>query len=599
MEELDIIINDVIIVEGTGKKPYSGNIGIKKDKITSLGKEAADSKKIINGRGLTVLPGFIDAHSHFDQTILWYPDCENGVMQGITTFVGGQCGHSMAPLGEYVSIPVLMNDRLIEVEKYKYRPNRRLYTIDEINKWMDELYGWTINWKTMGNFLKRVESEGIGMNYAPLVGHATIRTKVMGLDYKREATSNELAEMRELIEEAMIDGCLGMSAGLDYDPDVFASNDEIIDGVNVLKKYNGVYCPHWKKTGRREGIKAGARQSEPIQGILDSIKVHKETGVRLHFAHIRSGWNINPSPPEDFSEFNAKKTIETIVDEAKTDLDITWDVIPSMIKGGFTWIGPYLASLLEPWLRVFGSRKELAKWLHSSDLREEIKEVVFSGKWGWVIYCNPNFNPKWSDSIFITKSKNKNIENKTLAEIARDRDNDPIETMFDLIEEDPETMMYPDTSGGASKTFKLNLFLEHSRGSIGLDTWAIDDKYMAPNPPYTRRGINSYNAFPLFYKKYVVEEKQLTLDQAVQKTSKSAAEVHNLKGRGTIKVGNYADLVLMDLNKLEIIATPIEPRTYATGIEHVLINGVPVVEQGIHTGKRSGQIIKNPNITKK
>jgi N-acyl-D-aspartate/D-glutamate deacylase len=360
-----------------------------------------------------------------------------------------------------------------------------------------------------------------------------------------------------------------------------------------------VYCPHWKKTGRREGITAGARQPEPIQGILDAIKVHKETGVRLHFAHIRSGWNINPSPPEDFSEFNAKKTIQTIVDKSKTDLDITWDAIPSMVKGGFTWIGPYLISLLEPWLRVFGSREILAEWLHSSDLREEIKEVVFSGKWGWVIYCNPNFNPKWAESIFIIKSKNKNIENKTLAEIAGERDNDTIETMFDLLEEDPETMMYPDTLGGAAKTYKLNPFLQHSRGSIGLDTWAIDDKYMAPNPPYTRRGIISYNAFPLFYKKYVVDEKQLTLDQAVQKTSKSAADAHNLTGRGTINMGNYADLVLMDLNKLEITATPVEPRKYAIGIEHVLINGVPVIEKGIHTGKRSGQIIKNPNTTKK
>jgi N-acyl-D-amino-acid deacylase len=167
-----------------------------------------------------------------------------------------------------------------------------------------------------------------------------------------------------------------------------------------------------------------------------------------------------------------------------------------------------------------------------------------------------------------------------------------METMFDLIQEDPDTLMYPDTSGGASKTFKLNPFLSHKRGCVGLDTWAIDDQYMAPNPPYTRRGINSYNAFPLFFKKYVVDEKQLTLDQAVQKTSKLAADVHNLQERGALIPGYYADIVLMDLEKLEITATPVEPRKYAKGLDYVIVNGVPVVRKGKYIGTKKGVILK-------
>ena len=265
MDEFDYLINNAIIVEGTGRKPYKGAVGIKDEKIRALGQVKGDAKKEIDGAGQTVLPGFIDAHSHFDQTMLWYPNCENGVIQGITTFVGGQCGHSMAPVAELIQVPIMLSDHLVELDPYIYYPNKRYYPLDQVNDWMKEAYGWQVDWKTMGDYFKKVESVGTSMNYAPLVGHATIRRKVMGLDSQRHSTKKEMKEMRALIEEAMIDGCLGMSAGLDYDPDVYASTEELIDSVSALKKYNGVYCPHWRKTGLRVGASVGKVPAEPIK----------------------------------------------------------------------------------------------------------------------------------------------------------------------------------------------------------------------------------------------------------------------------------------------------------------------------------------------
>jgi N-acyl-D-aspartate/D-glutamate deacylase len=263
LDEFDYLVKEVLIVEGTGKNPYKGSMGIKGDKIVALGEARNDARNVVEARGLTAIPGFIDAHSHFDQTVLWYPKCESGVMQGITTFIGGQCGHSMAPVGDLGSIPIMLSDHLVELDPFKYYPNKRFYPIDQVNEWMKDLYGWTIDWKTMGGFFKKVEEVGFSMNYAPLVGHATIRRMVMGLDSKRDSSTKEMKEMRELIIEAMEDGCIGMSAGLDYDPDVYASNEEIIDGVSALKNYNGVYCPHWKKTGIRVGVTAGRHHLNP------------------------------------------------------------------------------------------------------------------------------------------------------------------------------------------------------------------------------------------------------------------------------------------------------------------------------------------------
>jgi len=588
MAEFDVLIRNATIVEGTGGEAYRGSIGVVGDRVAATGEVEGEAERVVDAEGLTALPGFVDAHSHADWTLLWYPRCESYVMQGVTTFIGGQCGGSPAPLGDHVRIPRLLMDHLVDLDPYKYYPNKPYYPLEQVNGWMEEVFGWTLDWETMGDFFKRVEKEGISMNYAPLVGHGTIRTRMMGLDYKRHATGKELEEMRGLIAEAMEEGCIGMSAGLDYDPDVFASQEEMVDGVKVLKRYGGVYCPHWRRTGRRRGVAAGHVPNEKITALMECVDVHEKTGVRLHFAHLSTGWHIYPPPPEDLEAANLRATIDMITRNSRGELDITWDAIPFLVRGGFS-VMPYLCSLLAPWLRELGGREALGRWLKVEDFREEVKDAIRRGRWFIRVAYNPNTNPRWAENIYVVRSRSPGLDGRSIAEIAEERGADPWDTYFDIITEDPDTR---GVTGFLGPRKCYNQYYTHPAGMVGLDTSVFDDKYQAKNPPYSIPGINTYGAYPLFYIRYVRDGGLFTLDEAVQKTATTAARVHNLDGRGVLREGGYADIVLMDLPNLKVLGDELEPRRYPKGIEYVFVNGVAVVEKGEHTGARPGRVLK-------
>ncbi len=586
--EYDVLIKNTTIVEGTGKKAYKGNIAVKGDRVVETGAVKGDGAETIDAKGLTAVPGFIDAHSHVDWALLWFPKTESHVMQGITTFVGGQCGGSPAPLGEYIQVPWLLQDHLVDLEPYKYYPRTPWHRLEKVNEWMKEIYGWTLDWETMGGFFKRVEETGISINYAPLLGHGTVRTKVMGLDYKRHSTAEEREQMHELICQAMEEGCIGMSAGLDYDPDVFADHEEIVEAIAQIKEYGGVYCPHWRRTGRRRGVAAGHVANEKITALMECVDVYKRTGVRLHFAHLSTGWEIHPTAPPELEEANLKATIDMITRDSEGELDVTWDAIPFLVRGGFS-VMPYLCGLLEPWLRELGSREALGKWLEVPDFREEVLDAIKAGKWFIRVAYNPNTNPRWAENLTVTKSRVKDIDGKSVAQIAGERGKDPWETYCDIIAEDPDTR-------GVTGTMSFNpaylQYYTHPKGMVGLDTLVQDEKYQAKNPPWSLPGINTFAAFPIFYKSLVNERKVFSLEEAVQKTSVMAARVHNLEGRGTIGKGSYADIVLMDLPHLKIEANEIEPRKYPDGVKYVFVNGVPVVKGGRHTGAAPGRVLK-------
>ena len=220
-------------------------------------------------------------------------------------------------------------------------------------------------------------------------------------------------------------------------------------------------------------------------------------------------------------------------------------------------------------------------------LTENTKQILNVHKSIRVAY-NPNTAPHWADNIYVLKSKIPGLDGKTIAEIAAERVTDQWDTWLDIIAEDPNCRGVT----GQLQPRKCYLqYYTHPKGMVGLDTSVFDKTHESKSPPYSIPGINTFSAFPMFYVKYVRDGDVFTVEEAVQKTSTMAARVHKLEGRGVLKEGGYADIVLMNLKKLKIVSTEIEPRKHPKGIEHVFVNGVQVVEKGKHTEARPGKVL--------
>ena len=285
-------------------------------------------------------------------------------------------------------------------------------------------------------------------------------------------------------------------------------------------------------------------------------------------------------------EANRRATLMYIDAALEEGLDISFDVIPTVPTRFKGW--SYLCALFSPWLRERGTREDFAKWLNVDDYREEIKDVIRRGKWFIRIAYNPNTNPHWAENITVLEHKIPGVENKTIAKIAEERGIDPFDTWFDLIVEDPDAKcgILDDPDDYRS------IFFQHPASAVGLDTIVCDYGYKSDVPPWGVPGINAFSSYVGFFEMFVNRQKTLTLEQAVHKTSTQAATRHNLKGRGAIKEGNFADIVLMDLPNMMVTATPLEPNKQPNGIEYVIVNGVIGVEKANHTGAMSGRVLR-------
>ncbi|MCJ7564792.1 MAG: amidohydrolase family protein [Candidatus Aminicenantes bacterium] len=258
LDRFDVLIKNTTVVDGTGAPAFKGDIAIKGERIYALGKVSGDAGIVIDGTGLISCPGFIDPHSHGDNGLLKFPAAENLIMQGITTFVGGNCGQSQAP--------------------------QKGLSFDQ--------------------YLAMVEKTGISVNFAPLVGHNQIRSLVMGNDFKRKATPEEISRMKEFVEEAMKSGALGLSAGLDYYPGEYAGEEELVPLTKIAGEHGGLFVLHQRHRnsdwpGTPEEWKYGVYHG-PIEdvwigryrGVWEALEISKKAHVPLHIAHICNIYRI-------------------------------------------------------------------------------------------------------------------------------------------------------------------------------------------------------------------------------------------------------------------------------------------------------------------
>lgn len=593
----DIVIRNTNIIDGTGRRQFLGDVGITGDKITMIGAIETRGTTEIDGKGLVTCPGFIDAHSHADMTILKAPEAYNLVMQGITTFVGGNCGISLAPVGD---------------PEYYERANRT-FGADHVD----------VRWKNFAGWLDHIGQADIAPNYIPLVGHNTIRGTILGNDYKKESTKEELKSILKLTRESMEAGAFGVSFMLDPGAAGFhAGLDELIEIAKIVKEYNGVIAPHtrhhqnqWFTDSIDEeayGLYCGYNgeiTAGRYHGLVEAVEICRRAGgVRMHMAHLTPAYSVPQPHPVSLDKALAKATLEDIIDRAKDEgLDISYNVLPCEYSIGseLSIIDIIVSNAMLPKEIKEMSRQDFALQLRRSDFRSSLTRLIHSGKikFGMIHPCT---DPYWFDCYRIITCSNAAYQGRTLGEIIREEYSGGVihivyeasyEVLFDMLCEDPNTtwaLVKDKREYGA-----LDVFLKHKLGIPITDTIQVMPSESSKSVDQSMYGISPsyYNMFIHYLNTMVKERNILSQEEAIHKiTGFPAKNIFGITDRGVIKEGAFADIVMLNWDRLWDNRDFSIPRKTPEGINCVMINGKIVCDHGVLTGARAGKILKNRDV---
>ena len=538
---MDILIKNVLIADGSGKPAYMGSVLVQNGiiaKITHeeglLSENRADEEdsscqiRVIDGNGCVLAPGFIDTHSHSDLKVLSAPGLLPKLMQGITTEVLGQDGISMAPL-----------------------------PVQYIDPWQKNLAGLdgvdgTIDWhyETSEHYLSMIEAVQPALNEAYLLPHGNVRMEAMGLE-NRKAAAADIDKMCEIVAREMQAGCIGISSGLIYMPCAYGDTKELIEMCKTAREYGGIFVVH---------------QRSEADTILDSmreiIRIGRESGIPIHFSHFKicgkPNWHFLPE-------------MFRILDEAESEgIKVSFDQYPYV--AGSTMLGV----ILPPWVHDGGTAKAVER-LHDPVMREKMKEDIRNGIPGW-----DNFIQfAGTDGIYITSvvsERNQDVIGLNLDELGKREGKDPLEAAFDLLMEENNAVGMVDFYGSE----------EHVRAIMQRPEMNVCTDGLMAGKPHPR----VYGSFARILGKYVRDEKVLTLENAVRKMTGKAADAMHIKGRGYIREGYHADLVMFNPETVREKGTFTEPAQYPEGIRMVMVNGKIEAENGHPTGIRCGKILR-------
>ena len=524
-QQYDIIIRNGTIYDGSGSAPFVGDIAIQADTIAAIGKLTdATGKKEINATGLAVAPGFINMLSWADQNLLKDGRSMSDIKQGVTLEVFGE-GWSPGPMKRKSKVAV------------------------------DSL------WTTLGGYFNWLMKKGTSTNVASFVGQTSVRNYVMGYD-NRKPTDAELAQMKQLVQQAMEEGAMGLGTSLIYAPATYASTEELIELAKVASKYSGMYTTHMRSEG-----------DFILDAVDETIRIAKEANIHAEIYHMKI--NIARNWPKIDSLLNK-------IDSAqKAGLKVTANMYP------YTASATGLTSRLPTWVQE-GGAKEMRKKLKTPAIR---KKVLYEMEMG-IPYKNSE--PQYVALMgFRLDSLNKLYKGKRLNEVARLHGKNADETVIDLIVRDKsriEALYYQQSEENVKRIVQLPYVSFGSDG--GSET--IDDKNVEEGAH-----PRSYGTFARVLAKYVRDEKLVTLQEAVRRLTSLPAANLRIKKRGSIKVGYFADLAIFDPAKVQDHATFEKPKQYSTGMVHVFVNGVQVLQNGEHTGAKPGRTVRGPGYKEK
>jgi dihydroorotase/N-acyl-D-amino-acid deacylase len=529
----DLVITKGHIVDGTGSPWYSGDLGIRGGKIAAIGNlSAAPRKRTIDAAGKVVAPGFIDMLGQSELTILVDPRLPSKIYQGITSEITGE-GSSIAPL----------NDAIIESDRSGF-----------------EHFKVTPDWRTFRQYFARLEKQGMGINLASYVGATQVRRMVLGDDDK-QPTPAQLEQMRDFVREGMKDGAVGVSTSLEYTPAPYAKTEELIALAAEAGRLGGIYATHMRN-----------ESDSVLDSIDEALRIGREGHIPVEIWHLKVAGKDNwGHMPEVVAKINAARAAGADV-SADTYAYTAW-------YNGFS-------AFIPPWAHDGGDTK-LVERLKDPATRARIRKDLQTPSKDW--------DNEWqeipgSDAIMLGAVENSSLVpllGKRLSEIAKLWNKDPMDTIFDLLIQDPSAevavfgMSQPD----------VTLALQQPWVAIDNDSEGTSPEgILGQSHPHPR----AYGTFPRILAKYVREEKVLTLEDAIRKFTALPAQRMRLTDRGVLKAGMWADVVVFDPATVRDRATFDNPNQLSEGMEYVLVNGVPVIDQGQMTKALPGKVLRGP-----
>jgi len=528
----DVVITNGHIIDGTGSPWYSGDVGIRGGRIAAIGNLSASPRtRTIDVHGQVVAPGFIDMLGQSETTILVDPRLPSKIYQGITTEITGE-GNSAAPL----------NDAIIKADRVGY-----------------EHYKITPDWRTLRQYFARLEKQGMGINLATYVGATQVRRMVLG-DADVQPTPDQLNQMKALVTEAMKDGAVGVSTSLEYAPAPYAKTDEIIALASEASRFGGIYATHMRD-----------ESNSVLEAIDEALRIGREAHIPVEIWHIKVAGKANwGRMPEVVAKINQARD---------QGMDITADTYAYT-----AWFNSFSA-FIPPWAHDGGDEK-LIERLKDPATRARIRKDMMTPSRDW---DNEWQEIKGPEDVLIGVVQNPKLlpmQGKRLSEVAKIWGKDPIDTLCDFLIEDKAAtevavfgMSEPDVA----------LALQQPWVSIDNDSsGASPDGILGQEHPHPR----AYGTFPRILRKYVREEKKLTLEDAIRKFSALPAQRMRLIDRGVLKEGMWADIVVFDPSTIRDLATFDDPNQLAQGMDYVLVNGSPVIDQGKMTGVLPGRVLR-------
>jgi N-acyl-D-amino-acid deacylase len=524
----DLLIRRGVVYDGSGGPPVDGDVAIVRDSIAAVG-ELPDwsARDELDAPGLAVAPGFVNMLSWATESLLEDGRAQSDIRQGVTLEVMGE-GFSMGPL----------TDRMKEEVEAQ------------------SLLGHPVEWTTLGEYLEHLERRGVSPNVASFVGSATVREHVIGAD-DRAPSETELAQMQQLVVDAMREGAVGLAAALIYAPAFYAQTDELI----ALARPAGMYITHLRSEG-----------DALLEAFDEFLGIVRAAGVRGEIYHLKVAGEKNWP--------KLGRLIERVEAEQRAGLHVTADMYT------YTAGATGLDGAMPPWVQAGGFEAWRGR-LRDPDTRARVAAEMQQPTQGW----ENMFELAGPDKIKLLAFKNEQLRpltGKTLAEVSAERGTPPAETAMDLVIEDG-------TRVGAAY---FTMSEENLRREVALPWVSFCSDSDAPSAEgrflQWSNHPRAYGSFARLLARYVRDEQVIALEEAVRRLTSLPAQNLRLQRRGLLEPGYFADVVVFDPARIQDHATYDEPHQYATGVEHVAVNGTLVLRDGEHTGALPGRVVRGP-----